>query len=101
MPRKRPRGVGFALLAALLFGLSTPLAKPLLTGVSSVLLAGLLYLGSGLGLSILWSVRRLMGTQGPALTASDIPWLGGAVLFGGIAGPVLLMVGLGTTPAST
>jgi drug/metabolite transporter (DMT)-like permease len=84
----------------LLFGLSTPLAKLLLTGVSPVLLAGLLYLGSGIGLTALRWVRRLRGAQGPPLVAADIPWLAGAVLFGGVAGPVLLMMGLRTTPAS-
>ena len=99
--RKLPRGVGAALLAALLFGLSTPLAKLLLTGVPPVLLAGLLYLGSGIGLTALRSTRRRRGDQGPPLAAADIPWLAGAVLLGGVAGPVLLMTGLRTTPAST
>ena len=45
------RGVLCALAAASLFGVSTPLAKALLPQVSPMLLAGLLYLGSGLGLA--------------------------------------------------
>ena len=48
---------GAALLAALLFGASTPLAKVLLRDVSPVLLAGLLYLGSGIGLGLARTVR--------------------------------------------
>src|SRR4051794_10155572 len=53
-----PRGVGFALLAAPLFGASTPFAKLLLGSLSPLLLAGLLYLGSGSGLSLLYLFRR-------------------------------------------
>jgi drug/metabolite transporter (DMT)-like permease len=90
----------FALGAAALFGISTPFAKLLLGGVPPVLLAGLLYLGSGIGLTVLRSVRRLRGGVSAPLARRDVPWLAGAVLFGGIVGPVLLMVGLRTTPAS-
>ena len=96
-------GIGPALLAALLFGASTPLAKLLVADISPVLLAGLLYAGSGLGLGMWLLVRRLRprdaGAEAP-LQRRDIPWLAGAVLFGGVLGPVLLMVGLASTPAS-
>jgi drug/metabolite transporter (DMT)-like permease len=95
-----PRGVGSALVAALLFGAGTPLAKVLLGALPPLLLAGLLYLGSGLGLSALRVARRWRGAPTSGLTASDLPWLAGAVLFGGVVGPVLLMVGLRHTPAS-
>lgn len=97
------RGIAEALTAALLFGLSTPLAKLLLGTVPPLLLAGLLYAGSGLGLS-LWMLLRRLRRQ-PAGEASlarrDLPWLAGAVLFGGVLGPILLMLGLAQTPAST
>jgi drug/metabolite transporter (DMT)-like permease len=92
--------VVFALGAAALFGISTPFAKLLLGGLPPVLLAGLLYLGSGIGLTLLRSVRLLRGAESVALARSDVPWLAGAVLFGGVLGPVLLLVGLRTTPAS-
>src|SRR5712691_8192326 len=88
-----PKGVGSALLAALLFGLSTPLAKLLLGELPPLLLAGLLYLGSGIGLTSLRLVRRLRGTPAAGLAglaARDVPWLAGAVVFGGLIGPVLL-----------
>lgn len=97
---KLPRGIAAAALAALLFGLSTPFAKLLLAEMPPVLLAGLLYLGSGLGLTALRSAWRLQGADAAALATADVPWLAGAVLFGGVLGPVLLMVGLRTTPAS-
>src|SRR5512138_403847 len=86
------RGVTFALLAAVLFGASTPFAKLLLHGVRPQMLAGILYLGSGLGLLVLWLLRRSQRQQEAPLTRRDIPWLAGAIAFGGILGPVLLMI---------
>lgn len=93
-----------ALGAALLFGASTPAAKLLIGQISPQLLAGLLYLGSGLGLILLFGISsKPSGHSGQekGLTRSDLPWLGGAILFGGIAGPLLLMSGLAVTPAGT
>jgi drug/metabolite transporter (DMT)-like permease len=97
-------GIGPALLAAVLFGASTPLAKLLLNDIAPVLLAGLLYAGSGLGLGAWLLARRLRPRNADAETSlrrRDLPWLGGAVLFGGVLGPVLLMIGLAATPASS
>jgi len=96
-----PTGVGSALLGALLFGLSTPLAKRLLGEVAPVRLAGLLYLGSGIGLTALRLAWRSRAERAVVLSCADAPWLGGAVFFGGILGPVLLLIGLEGTPAST
>jgi len=95
----RPKGIGFAVLAAVLFGLSTPFAKMLLAHTPPVMIAGLLYIGSGLGLSALYFIRR--AKDEPPLPRKDYPWLAGAVFFGGICAPVLLMVGLQLTTAST
>lgn len=94
-----PVGVGIALLAAILFGVSTPFAKVLLGSIPPVLLAGLLYLGSGIGLTLLYIVRRT-GDEA-RLTRTDLPWLSGAICFGGIVAPILLLVGLRQTPASS
>lgn len=87
-----------ALVAAALFGASTPLAKILSDTLSPVLLAGLLYLGSGLGL---WAIRivRDRGFSASMLAAREWPWFIGAILAGGILGPVLLMYGLSQTSA--
>lgn len=98
------KGILFALLAALLFGASTPFAKTLVGQVSPVGLAGLLYLGSGLGLSAWMIVRAMMRGEHAEvahLKRAELPWLVGAVATGGIAGPVLLMIGLTVTSAST
>ncbi|MBA4062561.1 MAG: EamA family transporter [Isosphaera sp.] len=94
-------GVFYALAAAGLFGASTPFAKLLVGRVDPVLLAGLLYLGSGCGLWawLLATRSRRAATEAP-LGRTDLPWLAGAVVFGGMAGPVLLMAGLTATPAS-
>ncbi|TDV70077.1 DMT family transporter [Pseudomonas sp. LP_7_YM] len=90
----------YALAAAALFGASTPLAKLLGADVSPVLLAGLLYLGSGLGLTIVRLVRD-RGWKQVGLAPSEWPWLLGAIAFGGVLGPVALMFGLTGTSGAT
>ncbi len=92
------KGIRNALLAAVLFGLSAPIAKILVGSVSPQALAGLLYIGSGAGLTILALFRSTRADAG--LKAADVPFLTGAIAFGGIAAPVLLMFGLQRTPAS-
>src|SRR5215813_11248474 len=91
------RGVPAALGAALLFGASTPLAKLLLGEVDPWLLAGLLYLGSGIGLAFLLLLSR---SKRARVARGEWGWLAGAVLSGGVLGPVLLMWGLSRMPAS-
>src|SRR5215469_4165499 len=96
-------GPVLALSSAFLFGASTPIAKLLLGATDPLLLAGLLYLGSGAGLAVVATGGRSLGlgrSEAP-LRAGDLPWLGAIVLFGGILGPALLMWGLMLTPAST
>lgn len=97
-------GAPLALISAVLFGASTPFAKLLLgDGVNPWLLAGLLYLGSGVGLAMLQLVKRLASvpqSEAP-LRRADLPWLALVVLSGGVAGPVLLMLGLQSTAASS
>ncbi|QDQ81640.1 DMT family transporter [Paraburkholderia megapolitana] len=95
-----------ALTAAALFGAATPLAKILLGSVSPFIVAGLFYLGSGIGLAICILIRRTRRTADERdnvnrIAPAEISWLLGAIIAGGIAGPALLMLGLTTTPAST
>jgi len=92
-------GAGAALLSALLFGVTTPLAKQLLTGTNPLLIAGLLYAGSGFGLTLLILVQD-HGRFVLGLPRSDRPWLAGAVLTGGVLGPALLMFGLSRADAA-
>ncbi len=93
----RQPGVSAALAAALLFGAGTPLAKLLLSSISPWLLAGLLYLGSGLGLT---AYRFAIRAPRARLPGSELLWFAGAIASGGIVGPVLLMFGLSGTAAS-
>jgi drug/metabolite transporter (DMT)-like permease len=88
-----------ALAAAALFGASTPIAKALVGNVDPLLLAGLLYLGSGIGLALARLVRD-RGVTSPALSRRDAGWLAGAIVFGGVAGPALLMLGLARVDAA-
>nr|WP_279152854.1 DMT family transporter [Pseudomonas mosselii] len=90
----------YALVAAALFGASTPLAKLLGVDTSPILLAGLLYLGSGVGLTLVRLVRD-RGWQRPGLPAGEWPWLLGAIFFGGVLAPVALMFGLTRTAGAT
>src|SRR5262249_19322353 len=92
-----------AFLSALLSAPSPPAAKTLLGATDPVVLAGLLYCGAGAGVATL---RRLTpALRGPGVEAplkqADLPWLAGAIAAGGIAGPVLMMLGLARTSAST
>jgi drug/metabolite transporter (DMT)-like permease len=94
------RHVLYALGAAVLFGASTPLAKWLTAETPPVLLAGLLYLGSGIGLTLARLVRDgRFKTSG--LAKGEWPWLLGAIGFGGVLGPVALMFGLMASSAAT
>ena len=103
MRTRLPAGLNASVLAAFgaaaLFGASTPFAKALVGAVPPVLLAGLLYAGSGIGL---WSARILRdrGVTGATLSRGEWPWLVGAIIAGGVLGPVLLMYGLTRTSAA-
>ena len=96
LPPRNP-GIYAALGAAALFGAGTPLAKLLLGDVNPWMLAALFYLGSGVGL---WLYRVTQKSVPAAMAASEWPWLAGAILSGGVLGPVLLMYGLTHMSAS-
>ena len=93
-----------ALGSAALFGMSTPLAKVLVGSIPPLILAGLLYAGSGIGLAFILAGRRLRRPRGSPISLpwrGESLWLAGAIFFGGVAGPVALMYGLVTSTAST
>ncbi len=96
-------GISIALLSAVLFGASTPFAKLLLGSVDPWMMAGLLYLGAGIGLAAIHLARsslRLPAMEA-SLQRSDMPRLALVILAGGIGGPVLLMFGLAQTDAAS
>ena len=92
--------IAYALASAALFGASTPLAKLLVGEIAPLLLAGLLYLGSGLGL-LAWFLLRKRDQRATNLSRADLPWLSGAILAGGVMGPALLMYGLTRSDGAT
>lgn len=93
-----------ALLAAVLFGASAPLSKLLLGEVQPIPLAAFLYFGSGTGAFLMLLFQRLRNAgrvEEAQISRSDLPWLAGALLAGGVAAPILLLFSLNRTPAST
>lgn len=96
-------GVPLALASAVLFGATAPLSKLLLGQIEPQLLAGLLYLGAGLGLAAVHLGRHVLGIPAPEapLRRADMPWLAAVILFGGVLGPLLLMLGLNRTDAAS
>ncbi|MCO6188289.1 DMT family transporter [Rhizobium sp. L1K21] len=100
---QRLPGVPLALGAAVLFGASTPVSKLLIGYVDPWLLAGILYVGAGVGLAAVhWGRQlfRLENSEAP-LQRADLPWLAAVVLFGGMLGPLFLMFGLSLTTAAS
>jgi drug/metabolite transporter (DMT)-like permease len=96
-------GVSHALAGAALFGASTPIAKLLVGTVEPVMLAGLLYAGSGVGLGLWLALRGpdAPGAERPRFSPGDAKWLAAAIVSGGVVAPVLLLLGLAATPASS
>ncbi|MEO8321086.1 MAG: DMT family transporter [Bradyrhizobium sp.] len=96
-------GAVLALGSAVLFGAAAPFSKVLLASIDPQLLAGLLYAGAGGGLVAVHGMRAALGIPAPEapLRRTDIPWLGAVVVFGGIIGPLFLMIGLSHTDAAS
>ena len=96
--------VGYAVLSATLFGISTPLSKILVGNISPVFLVSFLYLGTALGMFLIkiLSQSGIGFMKGEArIQVSDVPWLLLAILAGGVIAPILLMSSLEITPAVT
>jgi drug/metabolite transporter (DMT)-like permease len=93
----------YALASAALFGVSTPAAKVLIGVIDPIVLAGLLYCGAGVGIALMrWLARSVLARHARAQSVQrrDVPWLAAAIVAGGLAGPVLLMLGLARTDAA-
>lgn len=88
----------WGILAAALYAVNIPLSKLLLTHVDQMMMAGFLYLGAGLGMLLLESVRGLLGhgQKKERLTRKELPYTVGMVLLD-IAAPILLMYGITKT----
>lgn len=98
MSRVRTAPAAWCLLSAALFGASPPVAKELLDSIGPLTLAGLLYLGAAVGVAP-FSFRG--GSPERRRHPTHLAYLLGAVVFGGLVGPVLLLWGLARTPAAS
>jgi drug/metabolite transporter (DMT)-like permease len=88
----------WCVIAAALFGASTPASKPLVSELGPLVLSGVLYLGAAVAVAP-WALRDLARLRG--VDGRNIARLCGAVVFGGIVGPVLLLTGLALAPAGS
>ena len=95
------KSIGYALLAALLYGISSPVSKLLLVELPPTLMAALLYLGAGLGMLGINLYKHLMKQEAreARMTAKELPYIIGMIGLD-IAAPILLMVGLTLTTSS-
>lgn len=98
---KRTQAILMAILAAVLYGISSPAAKLLLDEVPPLLLAALLYLGAGLGMLAINQFRHRHGADRTEarLTRHELPFVIGMIVLD-IAAPVFLMIALTLTTAA-
>ena len=94
---KNKKGILLAILAAALYAISTPISKLLLAEIPSTLLAAFLYLGAGIGMSVIGIARKTNGkvSEEERLERSDLPYVLAMIILD-IAAPILLLLGLST-----
>ena len=91
-----------AALAALFYSLNAPFSKVLLADVPSTIMAGLLYLGAGIGMLFILIIRKILGIgkNEKALSKSDLPYTASMIALD-IAAPISLMTGLAIASAES
>ncbi len=101
MKRSVKTGIFLAILAAALYAINSPLSKLLLGYMPSTLMAGLLYIGAGLGMGIIALLRKARRTEKAeaGLTRSELPYTVAMILLD-IAAPICLLIGLRSTTAA-
>lgn len=101
MSKTQYRGIFLAILAASLYAINSPLSKVLLNYIPPTLMAGLLYLGAGLGMLIIAAIRKIgksESTEQP-ITMGDMPSVIAMIVLD-IAAPIFLLLGLNMTSAA-
>jgi len=97
MMTRRPdvhHGIPLALAAGVLFGLSAPLSKLIVADMDPIALAGALYLGAFVAVSIGRLLGVTRGLSSEPLRRSDVPYVLTMIIVGGVAAPILLMFGV-------
>jgi drug/metabolite transporter (DMT)-like permease len=98
MNSKHKISVIWAVLAAVLYALSSPISKILLNEIPSTMMAALLYLGAGIGMSVIGLFRKKIDKSRSEmkLTKKELPYVIGMIILD-MAAPILLMLGLSIT----
>lgn len=98
---KHNAAISQAVLAAALYALSSPFSKMLLKEIPPMMMAAFLYLGAGLGMSIIWFIRNKSQKERTELrlTRKELPYTIAMVMLD-IAAPIFLMFGLTMTTAA-
>ncbi|OLP16223.1 hypothetical protein BST81_21705 [Leptolyngbya sp. 'hensonii'] len=94
-------GIWFALATVFFFSINTSIAKIFVSYIQPVMLAGLLFLGAGLGLLLFYLMAKGVRKPDAGLQKSDLGWFMAATISGGVLAPILLMIGLTQVTAST
>lgn len=95
------KGIGLALTAACLYAINAPISKLFLSSIGPAMMAGFLYLGTGLGMALLLAGRKLLYKENreAPLEKNELPYIVGMVVLD-IAAPILLMMGLQSCSAA-
>jgi len=98
---KQYKSIYFAILSASLYAISLPVSKLLLKEIPPTLMASFLYLGSGLGMSIVGFIKNKIYKEKTEarLTKQDLPFTVGMIALD-IAAPIFLMFGLTMTTSA-
>lgn len=101
MVQSSRKGIFYAILAAALYAISSPVSKLLLEYIPLTMMAGFLYLGAGIGMLVLVMLRRVrkMKIAEARLTKTELPYIIAMILLD-IAAPICLLLGLKSTTAA-
>lgn len=101
MKKTKNIGILLAILAAALYAVNSPFSKLLLDYMPPTLMAGLLYIGAGLGMGVIALVRRVRKTNDAEkkITRADLPYTVAMIVLD-IAAPIFLLLGLSYTTAA-
>ena len=101
MKQEMRKGIIMAILAAVLYAVSSPFSKVLLNEMPPTLMAGFLYLGAGIGMSLIAVLRRVRQAEITEihLSKAELPYTVAMILLD-IAAPICLLIGLNATTAA-
>ena len=101
MKQEMRKGIIMAILAAVLYAVSSPFSKILLNEMPPTLMAGFLYLGAGVGMSLIAVSRRVRQVENTEihLNKAEMPYTVAMILLD-IAAPICMLIGLNATTAA-